>query len=179
MRNQSLLAVFVAAIVGFTVFFYTKKEKPVIRTQRTIVAPVEKIWEALSNSEKMKLWWGPKTYSAPVVKTEFHEGGSLLLAMEALDGKKIWSAGRFRQIVPNKHLKIMMYFSDENARPVSAEHYGFPGKWPTEVTITIDLESLDGKTTIKVREDGIPIEMAEKARIGWEEQLDKLEILVK
>jgi len=179
MRNQSLLAVFVAAIVGFTVFFYSKKEKPIIRTHRTVNAPVEKIWEAWSTPEKMKLWWGPKTYTAPVVKMAFHEGGSILVAMEAMDGKRIWSAGRFREIVPNQHLKIMMYFSDENGNPVPAEHYSLPGKWPTEVTITVDFESLDGKTTVKVREDGIPIEMAEKARIGWEEQLDKLEALVK
>ena len=179
MRNQSLLAVFVAVVVGFTVFFYTKKEKPIIRTHRTYNSSVEKVWEAWSNPDKMKLWWGPKTYTAPVVKMEFHEGGSILTAMEALDGKRIWNAGRFREIVPNKHLKIMMYFSDENGNPVSPEQYGLSGKWPTEVTITVDMESADGKTTVKVREDGIPIEMAEKARIGWEEQLDKIETLVK
>lgn len=179
MRNQSLLAVFVAVVVGFTVFFYTKKEKPIIRVQRTFNASTEKVWDTWSNPDQIKKWWGPMNFTAPVVKVEFHEGGSFLLAMEGLDGKRFWNAGRYREIIPQKHLKTLMYFSDENGNRINPKEYGLPGNWSTEVAVTVDFESADGKTTVKVREDGIPAEMAEKARMGWEQQFDKLEALLK
>lgn len=166
MRNQSLLAVFVAVAVGFTVFFYSKKEKPVIRVQRSFNAQVEKVWNTWNDPEQVKNWWGPQGFTAPVVKMEFHEGGSFLLAMEGPDGSRFWNAGRYREIIPQKHIKSLMYFSDEHGNRIEPKAYGLPGNWSTEVTVIVDFEAADGKTTVKVREDGIPPEMAEKSPYG-------------
>jgi len=49
-----------------------------------------------------------------------------------------------------------------------------------EVTATVTFEEVDdGKTKLTVSEVGIPGEMSEPARMGWEQQFDKLAKLLR
>lgn len=66
-------------------------------------------------------------------------------------------------------------FADEKGNPVPANHYGMPGNWPMEVTAIVTFDEVEyGKTRLTVQEVGIPGEMTGPARMGWEQQFDKL-----
>jgi uncharacterized protein YndB with AHSA1/START domain len=146
---------------------------------RILDAPRESVWKAWTEPEAVKQWWGPKNFTAPHISIDLRVGGRFVFCMRGagLDGvvKDYWNAGEHRKIVPLKKLVTTLSFADEQGRPVPASYYGMPGKWPKEILVTVTFESSKSeKTKLTVREAGVPREVAELARLGWEQQLDKL-----
>ena len=43
--------------------------------ERVLDAPRERVWEAWTDPEQMKKWWGPKDFTAPTVEIDLKEGG--------------------------------------------------------------------------------------------------------
>lgn len=149
---------------------------------KTFDAGVEKVWNAVTVEEKVKLWWGPNGFSAPIIKIDFKVGGKYLYCMRAspemakmLGKTDFYSAGEYKEIVPNKKLVVTDYFSDENGNIVPATYYGMSKDFALKTTVTMTFEEKDGKTTLTIRYPGIPAgETMEQARQGWMQSLDKL-----
>jgi uncharacterized protein YndB with AHSA1/START domain len=157
----------------------TVKDKNEITISWIFDAPREKVWRAWTNPKEVKKWWGPKDFTAPEIKIDLKIGGKYLYSMRGagFDGvvKDFWNVGKFTEIVPMKRIVSTLSFADEKGNPVPATHYGMPGNWPMEVMAIVTFEEVeDGKTKLTVREVGIPSEMGEPARMGWEQQFDKL-----
>src|SRR5688500_147272 len=76
-------------------------------------APRERVWEAWTDPEQMKKWWGPKDFTAPTVEIDLQEGGKYLNCMRSPDGQDFWSTGVYREIVPMEKLVITDSFADE------------------------------------------------------------------
>jgi uncharacterized protein YndB with AHSA1/START domain len=126
----------------------------------------------------VKLWWGPKDFTAPHISIDLRVGGRFVFSMRGagLDGtvKDYWNIGEHKEIVPMKKIVTTMSFADEQGRSVPASHYGLPGKWLKDVLVTATFADIKGgKTKLTVRETGVPREVAELSRLGWEQQLDK------
>jgi uncharacterized protein YndB with AHSA1/START domain len=150
-----------------------------IVVERRVNAPVEKVWQHWTDRESMKKWWGPKDYTAPVVEHQFQEGGTFLLGMKSPSGEIIYNSGRYQEIVENKRIVAFMYFSDQHGAPIPASSYNVPGRWPAEIQITTEFTEDGAATDIRIQEDGIPMIMVLFAKMGWEQQLDKFEQVVK
>jgi uncharacterized protein YndB with AHSA1/START domain len=147
---------------------------------RVLDAPRESVWKAWTDPDTVKHWWGPKDFTAPHIRIDLRPGGRFVYCMRGAgpDGKvkDYWNTGEHRQIVPLKKVVTTMSFADEKGEPVPATHYGIPGKWPKEALLTVTFaDSKRGGTRLTVRETGVPREMAERARLGWEQQFDKFE----
>lgn len=152
-----------------------KKE---LNVTRVLDAPRENAWKTWTDPEIVKQWWGPKDFTAPHISIDLRVGGRFVYCMRGAgpDGavKDYWNTGEHRKIVPKKKIVSTMSFADEQGRPVPASHYDLPGKWPKEILLTVTFEDVkNGKTRLTVQEAGIPREVAELARLGWEQQLDK------
>ena len=48
---------------------------------REFNAPRELVWRAFTEPEQIKKWWGPKAFTAPVVKIDLRVGGEYLFCM--------------------------------------------------------------------------------------------------
>jgi uncharacterized protein YndB with AHSA1/START domain len=142
---------------------------------RVFSLPVRKVWQALTNAEQFKKWWGPKDFSCPSCKMEAKLGGRYLSCMRGPDGKEYWSTGVVREFIPEKRLVVTDSFSDEKGNIKSASDYGMPGDWPKELLITFELEEADGATKLRLKHEGIPDEMHDECVKGWNESFDKLE----
>lgn len=152
---------------------------PLVQITRTFQAPVKRVWNAWSDGDVIKQWWGPRGFTAPSAKMDFREGGKYLLAMQAPDGKIMWSGGVIKEIIPNKKLIWTDHFSDQDGNSVSAKDFGMNGDWPEDLYITIELESENsGQTTMTMTHEGIPKEMHDDCVQGWNESIDKLQKLV-
>jgi len=147
---------------------------PLIIT-RTFAAPLERVWQAFSEPEAVKRWWGPKDFTSPTAKIDFQIGGQYLFCMKGPDGKEYWSTGTYKEIVPLKKIVSTDSFSDSEGNIVSASEYGMEG-FPLELEITLEFQELpDGKTQLKLTHVGIPEgKMGEMTSQGWNESLDKL-----
>ena len=69
---------------------------------RVFDLPVSKVWQALTEPEQFKKWWGPKGFTCPSSTMERRVGGRYLNCMRGPDGKEYWSTGVIKEFVPGK-----------------------------------------------------------------------------
>jgi len=158
----------------------SKKE---LAMTRVFDAPRKLVWEAWTSPEKMKRWWGPKDFTAPVIQSDFKVGGKYLNCMRGAvtpDGEKkdFWSTGKYLEIIPEKKLVMSDSFADEKGNAVSADYYGMDPNWPMEMTISVILDDTsDNKTKLTLSHSGTK-DIQEKdlkdMNEGWNQSLDKL-----
>jgi uncharacterized protein YndB with AHSA1/START domain len=141
---------------------------------------LNEVWKAWTEPEIVMKWWGPKNYTAPVVKIDLKEGGSYLSCMRSPEGEDFWSSGVYKEIVPMERIVSTDSFADEDGNVVPASQYGMNGDWPLELTITVTFEGDDGKTKLTLQHQGFPNqENRDLAESGWKESLDKLDAYLK
>jgi uncharacterized protein YndB with AHSA1/START domain len=139
---------------------------------RVFDAPRELVWKAWTEPEHFKRWWGPKDFTAPVIKMDLRVGGKFLYCMRGPDGKNYWTTGVYREIIPMEKLVMTDSFADEKGDVVPASHYGMPGDWPAELLVTVTFEDYEGKTKLTLRHVGFPPEISDMAGAGWNESFD-------
>ncbi len=176
---KKLLKIFVGAVIFLIALFYVLSQIPAtIRVERTFNAPVDKVWQAWTDTESIKKWWSPKDYTAPIVQNDFQLNGRFLFSMRSPSGSMSWNTGTYTEIIPNAKIVSTMSFADETGKAIPASQAGIPGKWPDEITVTAEFKNVDGKTQVNVTEVGIPMIMYVFAEMGWHQQFDKLETLL-
>ncbi len=160
----------------------TKVTKREIVITRVIDAPRGLVWKAWTDPALVKQWWGPKGFTAPVCKIDFRRGGKYLFCMQSpefLEGKRIWSTGVYREIVPLERIVCTDSFADAKGNVVPATHYGMGDDFPMEMQVTLRFEEQKGKTRFTLRHAGHPAgEMSEMAAAGWNQSFDKIDALL-
>jgi uncharacterized protein YndB with AHSA1/START domain len=94
--------------------------------------------------------------------------------MRSPEGQDYWSTGVYRHIVPLKRIVCTDSFADEKGKVVPASEYGMLGDWPLELLVTVSFAEEGGRTSMTLHHVGIPPEIADACRIGWNESFDKL-----
>ena len=141
---------------------------------RTLNLPLSTVWKAWTEAESLKKWWGPKEYTCPYCSIDFKVGGKYLASMKGADGTEIWSTGIYKEIVPQRKIVCTDSFADSKGNIVDATYYKMPAM-PRELTVTVTLEEADGKTVMSLQHEGIPEEMQDDCRKGWQSSFDKME----
>jgi uncharacterized protein YndB with AHSA1/START domain len=146
---------------------------------RTFNASAAEVFKAWTTPELVKKWWGPKGFTGPVANIDFREGGTCHLCMRTPEGQDLWSRGSYQEIIPNKKIVVTDSFADEKGNIIPASQVGMPGEWPLELLVTITLEESAGKTEMTIKHEGLPKEVINDCRTGWNESFDKMEKLFK
>ena len=153
----------------------TDTNNKTITINRTFDLPLETIWKAWTDPESMKKWWGPKEYTCPDCTIDFKVGGKFLASMQSKDGKKIWSTGTYKEIVPMKKIVNSDSFADEKGNIVPATYYKMSEDWALELQVTTAFEEVDGKTNLSLQHAGLPAEISDECINGWQSSFNKLE----
>ena len=157
----------------------TQDTQQAIVIERVLDAPREQVWQAWTDPEQLKKWWGPKGFTAPSLQSVVREGGTYLWSMQSPEGETYWSTGTFEEVVPHERLVVTDSFADEQGNVVPPSHYGMTGDHPMEGRIIVTFEDVAGNTKLTVRYEGMPpSEIRDMAETGWNETLDKLAALV-
>jgi uncharacterized protein YndB with AHSA1/START domain len=139
---------------------------------RVFDAPVERVWEAWTDPELVKQWWGPDGFSAPVCKMDFREQGTTLVSMKSPHFGEIFNTWTYRRIEPKGRIEFAMRFSDAEGRHVAPIAPGIPEEVPHVVTFK-DLG--DGRTEMSITETGyMTAEAAEMSKAGQEQVVEKM-----
>ena len=147
---------------------------------RVFDAPRDLVWRAWTDPEQIVRWWGPKGFTSPAAKVDLRVGGKFIYCMRSPEGQDGWNGGVFQEIVPQERIVATVFFMDEHGTPLHASHYGLPADWPDEGVAITTFEERDGKTTLTIRYEGIPAgDALDNTVIGWNEQLDKLEAILR
>ncbi|MFP9098366.1 SRPBCC family protein [Flavobacterium sp. RHBU_24] len=86
---------------------------------RSFNAPVEKVWQAWTDSRLLDEWWAPKPWKAVTVEFDFTEGGHWLYYMLGPEGERHYCRADYKTIEPLKRFSATDAFTDENGVPNS------------------------------------------------------------
>lgn len=73
---------------------------------REIDAPIEHVFAAISNPERLARWWGPDGFTNTFIVCDFKVSGQWLYTMHGPDGKKYPNKSIFTEIELNKKVTI-------------------------------------------------------------------------
>ena len=88
-------------------------EEKSILVSRTFSAPLEKVWQAFTESELLEQWWAPKPWKAETKTMQFTVGGYWLYAMVGPENEKHWARMDYTAITPHLSFEIKDSFCDE------------------------------------------------------------------
>jgi uncharacterized protein YndB with AHSA1/START domain len=119
---------------------------------REFDAPIELVFDAMTQPEHLMHWWGPKGLKMKVAKVDLHPGGSFHYAMDTPDGSIMWGKFVYREIVRPERLVFVNSFSDEAG---NITRHPMAPDWPLEMLNVLTLTEQNGKTTLNLK--GRPI----------------------
>jgi uncharacterized protein YndB with AHSA1/START domain len=146
--------------------------------ERTFNASSDKVWRIWNDPDFIKKWWGPKDFTAPVIRNDVRVGGAFLWSMKSATGAMFWNTGIYKDVVPNSRIVSTLSFSDENGRAIPGSQAPVPGHWPDEIVVTTEFTELGGRTKVVVTEVGIPLFAKILSMVAWDQQFDKIESLL-
>lgn len=81
---------------------------------RAFDAPLQKVWDAWTQSDKLDQWWAPKPWKAGTVSMDFTAGGKWFYYMEGPEGDRQYCIFNYKDINPQQHYTGSDSFSDEH-----------------------------------------------------------------
>jgi len=90
--------------------------------ERVFKAPRALVFEAFSNEDHLKHWWGPRGWEVPHCTVDFRPGGKWHYCMKCVDqnqgqfyGMESWGLGVYHDIDAPARIVYTDYFSDADA----------------------------------------------------------------
>jgi uncharacterized protein YndB with AHSA1/START domain len=144
--------------------------------KRVFEAPIDVVWNAWTDPEKVKEWWGPEGFTAPVCRMDFREGGATLTSMKSPDFGEIFNTWSYSRIEPHKRIEFVMRFSDSDGNALDPAALPLPPGVPAEVPHVVTFEDLGGgRTEMTITESGYSsAEAAELSKGGQEQVVEKM-----
>jgi uncharacterized protein YndB with AHSA1/START domain len=155
----------------------TTNHKDIVITH-SFTVPLQNVWKAWTDPAVFKTWWGPKNYTCPHVEIDFKVGGKILSCMRSKDGKEMWGLNVFQEIEEGRNIVMTDNFCDSKGNIIPPNDV-MPGNWADELIITLEFDENLGKTDFTLKHEGIPPEMYDDCKKGWEESFDKMEEALK
>ncbi|PKM88472.1 ATPase [Candidatus Falkowbacteria bacterium HGW-Falkowbacteria-2] len=146
-----------------------------LQVERIFKAPRKLVWQHWSVPELLTKWWGPKDFTSPEAKIDFREGGKYLFAMRSPEGQDFYSTGVYKEIVPLEKIVATDSFADKEGNIVPSSYYGMGGSSLDEYYITLLFEEIGQKTKMTLKHLGLPTDIINMTKHGWEESFDKLD----
>jgi uncharacterized protein YndB with AHSA1/START domain len=151
-------------------------EPKVVDFERTYNAPVEKVWQAWTDAEQLKKWWGPDNIVIPECELDLRVGGRLYIVMEATEamgefkGTRWPMEGKFTQVVPNSKLTY------EAKAWTEGDEEGTTLEQVQEITFAEENGKTKMKLKVTLNKIGSKAGMAvEGMKWGFGQQFDKLD----
>lgn len=131
----------------------------VLIVRRSIRASPERIFDAWTQPEHLKQWWGPKSVECVDAEVDLRVGGRYRIANRFPDDKILWISGEF-EIIERPHKLVYTW------------HVGAA---ETAERVTITFEARGEETELIVMHERIPTEaMRDMHEQGWAGCLDGL-----
>ncbi len=147
---------------------------------RDFDAPVELVWRAWSEGDRVKEWWGPHGFTVPVADMDFREGGRSLVCMKApadFGGQLLCNTWTYSRIEPNERIDFVLDFTDDAGNRLDpAAMEGMPPGIPNGVPHEITFRRLDGgRTELRIVERGYTTQQAQETSMaGLDQVMEKL-----
>lgn len=99
--------------------------------RRTLRATQQRVFDAWTQPELLRRWWGPAGVTCPEAEVDLRVGGRYRIANQMPDGGVLWIAGEFEQIEPPRKLVYTWLVGDN----------------PNNERVTVTFEARDADNT--------------------------------
>jgi uncharacterized protein YndB with AHSA1/START domain len=141
---------------------------PEVTMARLFDAPRELVFEAWTDAERMKHWWGPNGFTTTLCKLDPWPGGAIQIDMRAPNGTVYRHHGTVREIVPPERLVLTMSVKDSEGNIILE----------SVTSVTFAAESGKTRLTLHSRIESATVELAAMHLMGmengWNQALDHL-----
>lgn len=114
---------------------------------RLLEAPRERVWQAWTDPEHLRHWWGPKGFVVERLTLELRPGGTMHYCLRGPEGFTLWGRFRYLEVVEPERLVWVNSFSDPEGgvttHPMSPD-------WPREMHSQATFEAQGKKTLLTV-----------------------------
>ena len=145
---------------------------------RILNAPLELVWKAWTDPERVKKWWGPQHYTSPDAKIDLREHGKFVFCMRApadQGGQDSYTAGMYTKIVPHERLEFTQGISDPNGNPINPTDIGLPPEFPSTIHTVVEFKRKGDLTELTITEHDWPVSpFYVYAYAGLQQSIDKL-----
>jgi len=150
--------------------------KKTFTVERMLKASPEKVWSMWTTREGLERWWGPEGFSVQVLRIDVRVGGHFELIMKT-EVPEIVAMLKEGGMDASQRLRGDYTVVEPSRRLAYANLVDFvPGVTPYKATTSVELTAVSGGTRIAVTNDVMHDAMwTERARMGWEQEIGKLE----
>lgn len=155
---------------------YSVKEDLIVK--RIVDAPIEMVWKAWTEPERVARWWGPKYYTSPWCKIDLRVGGKYIFCMRApteMGGQDSYTAGVYMKIAPLELLEFTQGLADADGNRIDPAQAGMPADFPKELRTTVAFKAKGSMTELTITEYEWPVgQMYVYSLAGMHQCIDKL-----
>jgi uncharacterized protein YndB with AHSA1/START domain len=134
-----------------------------VRLERTYDAPAEAVFDAWTNPEVLRRWWGAgPDWTTPVADVDLRVGGSYRLSMQSPDsGDLLTVYGEYREI--ERPARLVYSWAWVGTGPYAGH----------ESVVAVDFRADGDRTTVVIEHSGLLDEQSRAAHTrGWNAALD-------
>lgn len=159
----------------------TDAQKQDLVITRVLNAPIEQVWQAWTEADYVKQWWGPTGFTAPLAQMDVREGGTSLVCMSAPQFGEHYSTWHYTRIVPMERIEYIHNLADKDGNQVDPVTMGMPPDFPQDQRHVVTLKALgDHQTELTITEHNWTVgQMMEMSEMGMNQCLDKMEAALK
>lgn len=129
--------------------------------RRTIRASARRVFDAWTQPEQLRAWWGPRPVTCSDAEVDLRVGGRFRIVNALPDGRTVTIFGVFRVVEPPRKLVYTWQMDDGT---------------PESSLVTVTFEARGEGTEVVVVHEDIPTEpVRESHENGWRGCLDGLE----
>jgi uncharacterized protein YndB with AHSA1/START domain len=142
---------------------------------RIFDAPRELVFEAWTNPEHLVRWFAPRGCTIHFSQLALRPGGGFHSCIRNPDFDDCWCQGTYHEIVAPERIVYTIALADEKGNLVTAANAGEDQEWPSETTVTVLFEDVDGKTKLTLHQNASEaVAKRTGAYPSWLQMLDRL-----
>jgi len=144
-----------------------------VQLTRHFEAPIERVFDAWTQSAQLAQWWGPDSYTNPVCEVDPQPGGTIRIVMRDAEGREHRIGGTLHTVEAPTRLEFTsLAFYDEAGAPQLECHN------------TVTLSEKEGLTELSVHARVVRAEPAiapvvASLEITWTQSIECLDSLLK
>jgi uncharacterized glyoxalase superfamily protein PhnB/uncharacterized protein YndB with AHSA1/START domain len=114
---------------------------------RVFDAPRDLVWQAWTDPERLKQWWGPKGFRVVSATVDLRPGGVFHYGLQMPSGQEMWGKFVYQEIVEPERLVFVVSFSDRDG---GVTRHPLVPNWPVETLSTVTFGEQRGRTMVTV-----------------------------
>ncbi len=119
---------------------WADKEAATLVMEREFGAPLDLVWKAWTEPERIEQWWGPRDWKTKNTRMDVRPGGTWHYCMTGPGGMESWGHATYREIADKQRIVYEDAFSDASG----TKNTDMP-----VMVITTEFSERDGKTTVR------------------------------